>query len=311
VRASSILIVHAEKKTQRVLARVLGATGFPVDVADDLGAAAAIVAERGPALVVVDAAAGLSSAAEAFFTECKARGAVACMTLLGEDGVQHAPKLLQMGAVTNLLSHPMPMLGEELIVTAQKLLRNDLFGAEKYLLWGTTIHEHVITRSSDRPPLVAQLAEAVKRAGQSNRIASMAMLAADELISNAVHNAPVDEHGTHYRADVARDVDFALEGRHAVTLRWGCDARYLAVEVTDRFGSLESETIVEALRRSEVRESGGGAGMGIALTYRSCDHIVFNLSPGARTEIIALVDVRYPPSERMLASSYNVFVERT
>jgi len=51
--------------------------------------------------------------------------------------------------------------------------------------------------------------------------------------------------------------------------------------------------------------------MGITLCYRSCDHLVFNLAPGKRTEIIALVDVRYPPSERVPASSYNLFVERT
>jgi hypothetical protein len=37
---------------------------------------------------------------------------------------------------------------------------------------------------------------------------------------------------------------------------------------------------------------------------------VFDLAPGKRTEIIALVDVRYPPSERLSASSYNVFVEK-
>jgi hypothetical protein len=37
---------------------------------------------------------------------------------------------------------------------------------------------------------------------------------------------------------------------------------------------------------------------------------VFNLAPGVRTEVIALIDLRYPPSERSLVSSYNVFVER-
>jgi hypothetical protein len=96
-----------------------------------------------------------------------------------------------------------------------------------------------------------------------------------------------------------------------VRLRWGCDARYLAIEVTDRFGSLERDTILSSLGKHDVREDGGGAGMGVSLAYRSCDHLVFNLAPGARTEIIALVDVRYPPTERMPASSYNVFVERS
>jgi hypothetical protein len=138
----------------------------------------------------------------------------------------------------------------------------------------------------------------------------MAMLVTDELISNAVHNAPRDAAGTHYRRDLARDIEIDLDERHQVRLRWGCDARYVAIEVTDGFGSLDRDTILTALANNDVRESGGGAGMGIALAYRSCDHLVFNLAPGKRTEIIALIDVRYPPSERMPASSYNVFVER-
>src|SRR5262249_19337137 len=149
--------------------------------------------------------------------------------------------------------------------------------------------------------------------GLGPRAASVAMLVADELISNAVHNAPVDAAGAHYRADLPRDGDLALDARHQVALRWGCDGRYLAVEVTDRFGSLDRDTILRALVRmkppvvSGFKDAGGGAGMGIALAYRSCDHLVFNLAPGKRTEVIALIDVRSPHGERVPASSYNVF----
>jgi hypothetical protein len=139
----------------------------------------------------------------------------------------------------------------------------------------------------------------------------MAMLVADELLSNAVHNAPVDGAGEHYRRELDRANEIELDGRHQVKLRWGCDARYLAIEVTDAFGSLDRDTILRALAKNDVRESGSGAGMGVALAYRSCDHLVFNLAPGRRTEIIALIDVRHPPTERLAASSYNVFVERT
>ena len=59
--------------------------------------------------------------------------------------------------------------------------------------------------------------------------------------------------------------------------------------------------------------TGEGAGMGISLAYRSCDHLVFNLAPGKRTEIIALIDVRANPGAASMpvpGSSYNVFVER-
>ena len=90
----------------------------------------------------------------------------------------------------------------------------------------------------------------------------------------------------------------SLAGR-ALGSAWTLDTRNIRDFATDRHRSVDDTP------------AGGGAGMGIALAYRSCDHLVFNLAPGVRTEIIALIDVRYPPTERMPASSYNVFVERS
>jgi CheY-like chemotaxis protein len=311
LRAPSILIVHPDHKTQRIVQRVLGGTGYRIDVADDLGQAVRLLTHLAPILVVVDGSAMLSPHVKPFFAASKSRGAESCMTLVGAAQLEQMPRILGFGAVTNLLVHPMPVLGEELTITAQKLIRSDLFGVEKYLLWGTKLTEATLTQASQRPQIVGELAEQVRGRGQSARVASMAMLVADELLSNAVHNAPVNEAGAHYRADLPRDAELELDARHQVALRWGCDGRYLAIEVTDPFGSLDRDTILRALVQSDVKDSGGGAGMGIALTYRSCDHLVFNLAPGKRTEVIALIDVRFPHSERVPASSYNVFVERS
>ena len=307
---ASILIVHPDRKTQRVVQRILGVTGHPIDLADSLDEGIELMQQQAPLLVVVDGTAASSPRAGAFFSEAAARGAEACMTLLGGTPPEAVPQILGTGAVTNLLVHPMPVLAEELMTTALKLIRGDLFGAEKYLLWGVELHETVLTRASQRTMLVEKLAEGVRARGQSARVASMTMLIADELISNAVHNAPVDAAGVHYRKDISRGTELELDDRHRVRLRWGCDARYLAIEVTDYFGSLDRDTILRSLVTNDVRESGGGAGMGVALSYRSCDHLVFNLAPGRLTEIIALIDVRYPPVERVAASSYNLFVER-
>lgn len=307
---SSILLVHPDRKTQRTVQRILGVTGYRVEITDDLDAAHARLASSKPVLIIIDAAAVLSSRAEPFLALALEKGVEACMTLLPNPTAGSVPKILGTGAITNLLVHPMPVLAEELTVTAQKLIRRDLFGAEKYLLWGTELHGATVTRGSQRSELVSRIAEHVRAIGQSARTASIAMLVTDELVSNAVHNAPRDAAGTHYRRDAPRDVEIDLDERHQVSVRWGCDARYLAIEVTDNFGSLDRGTILAALGKTEVRESGGGAGMGVSLAYRSCDHLVFNLAPGRRTQVIALVDVRHPPSERAPASSYNVFVDR-
>lgn len=310
--------MHPDRKTQRIVQRILGVTRYPIDMADDLEQGLRLLSNLTPILVVVDASAIASPRIEDFFAQARARGAEACMTLLGGASADQVPRILDIGAVTNLLVHPMPVLAEELTITAEKLIRNDIFGAEKYLLWGTHIHASTITRGSQRGELVHALSAEIKARGQSARVASMAMLVADELISNAIHNAPRDEDGVYYRRDLPRDQELVLDARHQIEYRWGCDARYLAVEVTDTFGSLDRETILAALAKSNVRETGEGAGMGISLAYRSCDHLVFNLAPGKRTQIIGLIDVRFAPAGNAAsanagpgASSYNVFVERS
>src|SRR5262249_7529194 len=152
----------------------------------------------------------------------RTRGAEACMALVDAVQVAQAPRVLGLGAVTNLLVHPMPVLGEELTITAQKLIRDDLFGAEKYLLWGTELRATTLTRASQRAHIVSELAEQIRARGQSARVAAMAMLVADELVSNGVHNAPVDDRGRHYRADLSRGGEIELDPGHQVTLRWGC-----------------------------------------------------------------------------------------
>jgi hypothetical protein len=291
--------------------RVLGVTGYRVELADGLAEASRLVDETGPRLVVADASIALDPSWPAFFAHARGRGADACMTLLGSPAASQLPSSWGIGAVTNLLVHAMPVLAEELTITAQKLMRGDLFGAEKYLLWGTELHATTLDRSRQRAEVVAELERELRGRGQSARVAQMVRLVADELISNAIHNAPVDDAGAHYRRDLARDADFELDARHRIQIRWGCDSRYVAVEVNDSFGSLDRDIALAALVTQDVRDGAGGAGLGIAMAYRSCDHLVFNLAPGRRTEVIALVDVRYPPSEQPPASSYNVFVEKT
>jgi anti-sigma regulatory factor (Ser/Thr protein kinase)/CheY-like chemotaxis protein len=307
---ASILIVVSDRKVQRTVERILAGTGYPLDVAADLAAATASLAYAAPTLAVVDGAALESREVSGFFAAALAGGTLACILLAGPAQVAQLPAVLDLAAITNLLVHPMPVLGEELTITAHKLLRGDLFGAEKYLLWGTLLHATALTEAADRARIVNELAEQLRDRGISGRVTAMAMLVADELLSNAVHHAPIDDRGVRYRADEPRDAALVLDDRHRVDLRWGCDGRYLAIEVGDAFGSLDRDTVLRALAHSGAKEAGAGAGMGIALAYRSCDHLVFNLAPGKRTEVIALIDVRFPPGERVPASSYNVFVER-
>src|SRR5688572_25879728 len=119
------------------------------------------------------------------------------------------------------------------------------------------------------------------------RVASLASLVADELLSNALHDAPVDAAGAPRYADAPRDQPRHLTDRERVTLRYACDGRYLAIEVTDWWGSLREETVLRHLAKATSRSPSegiefraGGAGMGVALAYSCCHHLIYNLDYG-------------------------------
>jgi hypothetical protein len=212
--------------------------------------------------------------------------------------------LLEQGNLSFLMANPMPLLAEELSTTVQKLSHRDLFGLEKYLTWGVEIRELGLADAQQRRSLVSEVADDVRRAQLGPRTLAAATLIADELLSNAVFNAPVDAQGSHIHAgDVRTDARPLSSARDRVVLRYACDARYLALEVNDEYGSLDRATILRFLTkassrsRDKVSMTTRGAGIGLATVYGSCNHLVFNLEPGKRTQVIALIDVRFRPTE--------------
>src|SRR5205807_2203507 len=87
-------------------------------------------AAMAPLFVVLDGALAATPQIDALWTAAQDKGARACMALL-DGSFDHVARIIGTGAVTNLLVHPMPVLAEELTISAQKLVRNDLFGADK------------------------------------------------------------------------------------------------------------------------------------------------------------------------------------
>ena len=204
----------------------------------------------------------------------------------------------------HVVAHPMPILAEELLATVQKLLRNEVFGLEKYLTWAADVRSYTLEDALDRDVAVAEIAREVVGMGLPDRVGSLVSVIADELLANAIYAAPVDDAGARPRLGAPRDQRCALAGRDAVTLRWATDARYVALEIRDRWGSMEPAAC--AKRLSKAQTSTGG--MGLPLAYACCNQLVVNRAPGQLTEVIALLDVRYKPTELGRAASFHAFV---
>lgn len=307
-----ILIVHGDKKTQRTVHRILGGTFCPIEIVDTLAEAEARLAEIHPFLVVVDHEQVLHDDGRRILTQ---REGVPCLVLMHHPDPDDLTSMLGDESLSYLLANPMPLLAEEMTITALKLIRGEIFGLEKYLSWGIEIRERHLADVSERSTAVDLLSGDVVAAGFGPRVAAAASLIADELLSNALYNAPIDGAGVRVRSDEPRTGARPLSGRDAVTLRYACDARYFAIEVTDNFGSLDRHTILRCIAKSAGRGADKvsmrtrGAGIGLASVYGTCNHLVFNLQPGVRTEVVALIDVRFRPAELINAAcSFGVFM---
>ncbi len=300
-----IVVAHPDRKAQRTLQRLVGATLCPVEVVGDVDALLAAIDPS--AIVVVDA--GLAQAR----ADLRSHAARAWIAVPGEGVTPADPSsmaALLAAGWDHVVSHAMPLLAEELIATVQKLIRNDLFGLEKYMAWGAEVRSYALGDARDRDAAVAKLAADVIAVGLPDRFGSLVSVIADELIANAIYAAPVDEQGARTRAQESRDTSRALTGRDAVTVRWATDARYLAIEVRDKWGSIDVPAVTKKLAAGGTQVSADGeGGMGLPLAYACANQLVIDCEPNARTEVIALIDVRYKPTELARTASFHAFVQ--
>jgi anti-sigma regulatory factor (Ser/Thr protein kinase) len=299
-----IVVAHPERKAQRTLQRLVGATLCPVEVVADIDGLLAAIDPR--TIVVVDAGLAQSRA------DLRTHAARAWIAVPGEGASPADPAsmtaLLDAGW-NHVVSHAMPLLAEELIATVQKLIRKDLFGLEKYMAWGAEVRSYSLDDARDRDAAVATLAADVVAVGLPDRVGSLVSVIADELIANAIYAAPVDGSGVRMRAQESRETSRALTGRDAVTVRWATDARYLAIEVRDQWGSIDVAAVTKKLAAggNKVSPEGEG-GMGLPLAYACANQLVIDCEPNAMTEVIALLDVRYKPTELARTASFHAFL---
>lgn len=299
-----LVVAHPDRKAQRALQRLLGATLCPVEVVAD---ADALLAAMDPtSIAVVD-----STLAHARPDVRGVRGR-AWIAVPGEGLAPADPAALDALLVAgwqHVVSHPMPLLAEELLATVQKLIRGDLFGLEKYMAWGAEMRSYVLEDARERDDAVAMVARDVVAVGLPDRISSLASVIADELLANAIYAAPIDDGGVRPRQGEPRDKFRGLTGRDAVSLRWATDGRYFGIEVRDGYGSIQLPPIPTRLSTS-AKPTSSEAGMGLPLVYACCNQLVIGVAPGESTEVIALLDVRYKPTELGRCASFHTFTRR-
>lgn len=203
----------------------------------------------------------------------------------------------------------------ELMATAQKILRNEIFGLDKYLSWGATIRESRIAHSDDRFGVTEECRQYAMQLGVDARRVKNFCRVVDELTQNAVFHAPRGPDGTAIHRLTPRTASFPLPGGREVSVHYGCNGRHLGLSVQDAWGSLDPQLLVSRLEdgvrgHAMASEAYPGAGIGLYVCLRTLNQLVVNVNPGLSTEMIGLLDVATVFAEhRRKRRSFNIFVQ--
>ncbi len=220
---------------------------------------------------------------------------------LCEPGVHHV--LPKRGALT-LPRGGMPVIGSlegpdehDLFAAVHRLLQGpETTGVTPYLLAGAPVHEVAIHTTEDKEAALNQIiafAESMDLGGEKLRRVE---LATEELLMNALYDAPRNPGGVPRNAHLDRRLSVALGAEETIWLRYGCDGQTLAIAVSDPFGSLSKRAVTERLRKvadGVPRPQAGvaGAGLGLVMTYSVANQLIFSVSPGTLTEVTAVLHV--------------------
>ena len=163
-----------------------------------------------------------------------------------------------------------------------------------YLDWGFSAQDIEVRGSRDRDAATGKIHDFVAALGVPRRVAEMFAELGEELLMNAMYDAPVDAAGRpKYAADRKASIDLPAHERPA--LRIATDGTRLALQIRDPFGRLERRHVFEGLARGlasgEQDRSGGGAGLGMMVCHNASSALFFDVVPHRHTEVTALFEL--------------------
>jgi hypothetical protein len=182
----------------------------------------------------------------------------------------------------------------EVVMLARRLATAAAPPLGAYLDWGFSAIDLDVRATADRDAATGQIQDFIAALGAPRRIAEMFAELGHELIMNAMYDAPVDAFGRpRYAAD--RKADIALADHERPALRLATDGTRIALQVRDPFGRLERRHVVDGLARGlaggELDRSHGGAGLGMLVCHNASTALWFDVVPGQRTEVTALLEL--------------------
>ncbi len=166
------------------------------------------------------------------------------------------------------------------------------FGLSRLLKPGCKTQVIKLNLSSQKHSAVEAVKAYLLTAKFQSRMATVIANAVDELLMNAMFDAPVDDLGKATLNSTPRSNILHLEGKSAVEMHVGFDGEYVGISAIDFYGSLDKVKLLShiskiyAKEEYKIRTAVAGAGIGLATVFRSGGSFFFVSENRTQTEVV-------------------------
>lgn len=286
------LFLESNQKQQLMARMAVGGTGIELDIAGDENQASEFLQSKEYDLLFCEDR--YIRFLKHAWADGKAKNYVLLTTKDMQSNLEALKDLPFVDHVVSFETQDRSAMVKTILITLTKVLTRDFFGVEKYLSWGAAIESKQVANSKDRLKLRTDMEEHFAAMGVRRSFLDRMSTVSEELLMNAVYDAPVDGFGKPLHNYTSRKEEIQLESHQESTFRYGSDGNILAISVTDPFGSLSKDTIHHYLLsnyRGDLEHNEAakkGAGRGLHQIIENSDLTIFNVRKGQRTEVICL-----------------------
>jgi CRP-like cAMP-binding protein/CheY-like chemotaxis protein len=292
-----VLVIEPNSKQRNLLKIALGGTGVEVEFASTEEAVTSILQNMTFQIVL------LSSAMVELVDYLHKHNPDMKIVLLAESSFDSLlVKMAKNKIISNLIFRKEDDKAfniKSIISTISKMTTGNIFGIDKYLNWGVEIKEFDLNDSSMRNTLNEEVIGQLEKIGIRSTVREKCRIVIEELLMNAIYDAPVDTEGKSLYNHLSRQEKIVLSEGQTIKLKYATDGVYLAVSVIDPFGSFSKDVLLNYLEKNYVNLSGsdtqdvgkGGAGKGLYMITQNSHIVIFNIQPGVQTEVISLFEI--------------------
>jgi hypothetical protein len=201
----------------------------------------------------------------------------------------------------------------ELTAMAARVLAGDIFGLEKLVPSSTAVHIEIVGDYHEKSRCIAVISEFAEQMGVRRKYRDAIAQCLDEMLMNALYDAPVDEHGQQLFAGTPTKTRISLRLDQKVVVQYAYDGARFTVSVRDVFGTLERATVLSYLHKclhaeQQIDRKAGGAGLGLYLMVSSASAVYFHVLAGVATEAVCMFDLKRTKQQ---LGSFGFFTEKT